>query len=178
MCFCLFLDRAKPWPNFPGIMHNCIGILMSLFLKSTWKWVYFHPQDIVSSRATLVYLFCFLTFLFYFFFTFFFLFLHPYLGIWWYPNTSQEMSGARNVRYVKLRSSTFLSPRGTHYTFTCFTYQNLKIVTTFAKSMEMTSYLDRSYISIRETISESLPTNPTPWRYCMTDNVIFPYCRL
>ena len=38
MCFCLcrlnqavFLGRAKPWPNFPGIMQNCIGISMSLF---------------------------------------------------------------------------------------------------------------------------------------------------
>ena len=38
MCFCLcrlnqavFLGRAKPWPNFPGIMQNCIGISMGLF---------------------------------------------------------------------------------------------------------------------------------------------------
>ena len=38
MCFCLcrlnqavFLGRAKPWPNFPGIMQNCIGISMILF---------------------------------------------------------------------------------------------------------------------------------------------------
>ena len=38
MCFCLcrlnqavFLGRAKPWPNFPGIIQNCIGISMSLF---------------------------------------------------------------------------------------------------------------------------------------------------
>ena len=26
----VFLGRAKPWPNFLGIMQNCIGISMSL----------------------------------------------------------------------------------------------------------------------------------------------------
>ena len=36
MCFCrlnqaVFLARAMLWPNFPGIMQNCIGISMSLF---------------------------------------------------------------------------------------------------------------------------------------------------
>ena len=38
MCFCLcrlnqavFLSRAKPWPNFPGIMQTCIWISMRDF---------------------------------------------------------------------------------------------------------------------------------------------------
>ena len=37
MCFCfcrlnqaVFLGWEKPWPNFPGIMQNCIGISMSI----------------------------------------------------------------------------------------------------------------------------------------------------
>ena len=75
MCFCLcrlnqavFLGQAKPWPNFPGIMQNCIGISMTLFpgLQVARKYPkigLFSPtrQSIFSGDHGLlvVFLFCF-----------------------------------------------------------------------------------------------------------------------